>query len=157
MQMARKLHESGAKVERSFSFYEEGHSYEKKLLERTRIDAPDYEEMSSQARLLNNLLLADRGEPVLCHNDFFSLNFLVKDDQISLIDWEYAGMSDYANDFGTFAVCEQLSDAIWSGRSIITLGELPPPKRLGTTLARSEWPDGAGTSGLSSKMRKVRT
>ena len=111
MQMARRLHESGAKVERSFSFYEEGRSYEKKLLERTHIDAPDYEEMSSQARLLNNLLLADRGEPVLCHNDFFSLNFLVKDDQISLIDWEYAGMSDYANDFGTFAVCEQLSDA----------------------------------------------
>ena len=130
MQMARKLHESGAKVERSFSFYEEGRSYEKKLLERTRIDAPDYEEMSSQARLLNNLLLADRGEPVLCHNDFFSLNFLVKDDQISLIDWEYAGMSDYANDFGTFAVCEQLSDADMERALHHYFGRTPTPEEI---------------------------
>ena len=28
---------------------------------------------------------------------------------ISLIDWEYAGMSDYANDFGTYTVCCELS------------------------------------------------
>ena len=130
MQMARRLHESGAKVERSFSFYEEGRSYEKKLLERTHIDAPDYEEMSSQARLLNKLLLADRGEPVLCHNDFFSLNFLVKDDQISLIDWEYAGMSDYANDFGTFAVCEQLSDADMERALHHYFGRTPTPEEI---------------------------
>ena len=29
---------------------------------------------------------------------------------MSLIDWEYSGMSDYASDFGTFAVCCQLSE-----------------------------------------------
>lgn len=29
---------------------------------------------------------------------------------MSLIDWEYAGMSDVANDFGTFTVCCQLTD-----------------------------------------------
>ena len=39
------------------------------------------------------------------------MNFLIGDDgDISLIDWEYAGMSDCANDFGTFSVCEQLSE-----------------------------------------------
>ena len=44
-------------------------------------------------------------------NDFFELNFLVdEDDAYYLIDWEYAGMSDYANDFGTFCVCCQLSE-----------------------------------------------
>ena len=31
-------------------------------------------------------------------------------DDMSLIDWEYSGMSDYASDFGTFAVCCQLSE-----------------------------------------------
>lgn len=40
---------------------------------------------------------------------FFRLNFLIAPDgHIDLIDWEYAGMSDYANDFRTFSVCEQL-------------------------------------------------
>ena len=111
MQMARRLHESGARVERAFSFYEEGRSYEGKILERGRIDAPDWPEMRAQAEELDALLRADGGEPVLCHNDFFGLNFLVgAGGRIDLIDWEYAGMGDYANDFGTFAVCERLSE-----------------------------------------------
>ena len=111
MDMARKLHESGVKVNRSFSFYEEGKAYERKILEHGPIDVEDYWEMSRQADQLNELLVADGGEPVLCHNDFFGLNFLVSEDgKINLIDWEYAGMGDYANDFGTFSVCEQLSE-----------------------------------------------
>lgn len=111
MEMARKLHESGTTVSRSFSFYEEGKGYEAKVLERRSIDIPDYWEMSEQAAKLNEHACADGGEPVLCHNDFFGLNFLVdKEGKVSLIDWEYAGMSDYANDFGTFSVCEQLTE-----------------------------------------------
>lgn len=111
MEMARKLHESNARVARSFSFYEEGKSYERKTLDRGQIDIPDYWDMSSQATKLNELLIKDSGRPVLCHNDFFGLNFLVANDgSVSLIDWEYAGMGDYANDFGTFSVCEQLTE-----------------------------------------------
>lgn len=111
MEMARKLHQCGAKVSRYFSFYEEGKAFEHKALERAPIDAGDYWEMSRQADRLNELLVADGAELVLCHNDFFGLNFLVtKEGKINLIDWEYAGMGDYANDFGTFSVCEQLSE-----------------------------------------------
>lgn len=43
------------------------------------------------------------------HNDFFPQNLLIEDDgEIHLIDWEYAGMSDVANDFGTFMVCAEI-------------------------------------------------
>ena len=111
MEMARRVHESGAVVERNFSFYEEGRSYEKAILAREPINVADWAEMSEQAAKLNGLIKADGGRPVLCHNDFFGLNFLIdRNDNVSLIDWEYAGMGDYANDFGTFAVCEQLSE-----------------------------------------------
>ncbi|MGO5293610.1 phosphotransferase [Collinsella sp. LCP21S3_A3] len=111
MQMARRLHESGAKVNRYFSFYEEGRGYERAILKHGPIDVPDLSEMDTQAAELNRMLIADGGDPVLCHNDFFSLNFLVSGDgHVDLIDWEYAGMSDYANDFGTFCVCEQLTE-----------------------------------------------
>ena len=111
MQMARRLHESGARLERTFSFYREGKGYERAVLERGRIDVTDWPEMESQATELNAMLVADGGDPVICHNDFFGLNFLVsKEGHVDLIDWEYAGMGDYANDFGTFAVCEQLSE-----------------------------------------------
>ena len=54
---------------------------------------------------------ADGYPTCVCHNDFFPLNFLVEaNGQMSLIDWEYAGMSDVANDFGTFVVCSELSE-----------------------------------------------
>ena len=111
MQMARRLHESGARLERAFSFYQEGKGYERAILERGRIDVADWPEMESQATELNAMLVADGGDPVICHNDFFGLNFLVSEEgHVDLIDWEYAGMGDYANDFGTFCVCEQLTE-----------------------------------------------
>ena len=111
MKMARKLHECDVKVNHKFSFYDEGKTYERKILEHSPINADDYWEMSHQADRLNDKLISDGGKAVLCHNDFFGLNFLVtQDEKINLIDWEYAGMGDYANDFGTFAVCEQLSE-----------------------------------------------
>ncbi len=111
MEMARKLHECGATVDRSFSFYEEAALFEKKILEREPICASDWSAMRAQADRLNDLFVADGEQPVLCHNDFFGLNFLIGNDGfIDLIDWEYAGMGDYANDFGTFSVCERLSE-----------------------------------------------
>ena len=111
MRMARTLHESNARVGREFSFYKEGKSYERALLERGPIDVVDYEKMERRATRLNAFLEADGSDLVLCHNDFFGLNFLVDPNgEINLIDWEYAGMSDYANDFGTFCVCEQLEE-----------------------------------------------
>ncbi|MFR4568947.1 MAG: phosphotransferase family protein [Collinsella stercoris] len=63
----------------------------------------------------------------LCHNDFFMLNFLIDaSGKYYLIDWEYAGMSDYANDFGTFCVCcelgEQEVDAALEGRHKVPVG-----------------------------------
>ncbi len=141
MVMARKLHESGAKVERSFSFYTEGKRYECMLKERGPIDVSDWQEMSSQADMLNNLIGAEAADPVLCHNDFFGLNFLVaEDDRVSLIDWEYAGMGDYANDFGTFCVCEQLDEE----RMHKALGYY-----FGRTPTASEWRHNLAQVGLA--------
>ncbi|HJB54765.1 MAG TPA: phosphotransferase, partial [Candidatus Olsenella avistercoris] len=69
---------------------------------------------------------ADDAPTCLCHNDFFALNFLVDaDDKYYLIDWEYAGMGDYANDFGTFAVCDQLDEDEMRGALEAYFGRTP--------------------------------
>ena len=136
MEMARKLHESGTQVSRYFSFYVEGKGYEQKVLERQSIDMPDYWEMSRQAERLSEFIEAEDEQPVLCHNDFFGLNFLVdQEGAISLIDWEYSGMSDYANDFGTFCVCEQLSDDQMMCALEYYFGRTPTPKEVRHNLA----------------------
>lgn len=110
MRMARSLHESGVAVETTFDFYQEAKRYESLLLEKGPIDIPGYAEDAADADALEAFVVADGAPTCLCHNDFFMLNFLIdKADKYYLIDWEYSGMSDYANDFGTFCVCCQLS------------------------------------------------
>ncbi len=70
------------------------------------IDVPGYFELRDKVLRLKALADADGFDKVPSHNDFFPPNFLVdKDGKISLIDWEYAGMSDMAADFGTMTVC----------------------------------------------------
>ena len=110
MQMARSLHESDVKVDTKFDFYAEAKRYEGLLLEKGPIDIPGYADDAADADALEAFVAADNAPTCLCHNDFFMLNFLIDEaDKYYLIDWEYSGMSDYANDFGTFCVCCQLS------------------------------------------------
>ena len=112
MQMAHQLHDSSATVATTFSFYKEAKRYEKLLLEKGPIEIPDYREMAQKVDLLQSYVERDNAPTCLCHNDFFMLNFLIdENDAYYLIDWEYAGMSDYANDFGTFCVCCELNDS----------------------------------------------
>lgn len=112
MEMARNLHESGVEVARGFDFYQEAKRYESLLREHGPIDIPGFADMAGKIEDLEAFVKADNASTCLCHNDFFYLNFLVeKDGAINLIDWEYAGMGDYANDFGTFCVCCELDES----------------------------------------------
>jgi len=71
---------------------------------------PDYVELRTKGMRLKAHADTDGFERVPSHNDFFPPNFLVSaDGHIDLIDWEYAGMSDVASDFGTLVVCTQMS------------------------------------------------
>ena len=111
MTLAYKLHQQDIKLERSFDYYKEGKKYESLLLEKGPVTLPEYEKMANDALRLHELAEADHARHCLTHNDFFNLNLLF-DEQgtLSLIDWEYAGMADYASDFGTFVVTCMLSE-----------------------------------------------
>lgn len=106
------------------------------MKERVSIDAPDFHTLAGKIDRLHELVLADDTEKCLCHNDFFYLNLLVdKDNRVSLIDWEYAGMSDYANDFGTFVVTCELTEAEALRALEHYFGRTPTPEELRHDLA----------------------
>jgi hypothetical protein len=115
MDMARTLHSSDMRLSRHFDFVTEGLKYEAILRQFGPIDVPDYQVMRDKIMRLKRFTEADGYQLVPSHNDFFPLNFLVSNDasnnEIDLIDWEYAGMSDPAADFGTMVVCASLSRA----------------------------------------------
>ncbi|MFT3876813.1 MAG: phosphotransferase [Propioniciclava sp.] len=109
MRMDRLLHESGKKLKRRFDFFDEGEAYERLLASHGPIDVPGYFELKEKVIRLKRHADADGYPQVPSHNDFFPQNLLIDaGGDIHLIDWEYAGMSDIANDFGTFVVCSQL-------------------------------------------------
>ena len=111
MQVARKLHEQDIRLDREFDYYEEGLKYEKLLLAKGPIEVPGYAELKDQAARAKQFADADHAPKCLTHNDFFGLNLLYdEENNLSLIDWEYAGMSDYASDYGTFVVTSELNE-----------------------------------------------
>ena len=105
MQLARTLHRSGNHAEWKFDVYEKALDIVAELKARGRKAFNDFEEIAANVARVHEFVAADDVEPCLCHNDFYDPNFLVGPDRIRLIDWEYAGESDYASDLGTFICC----------------------------------------------------
>ena len=102
MEIGRKLHGSGAASPWEFDVYAKAVEIVGLL---GQIEFNGFAELSELASRLSACVERDGVSPVLCHNDFYEPNFLVHDDGMDLIDWEYSAMSDYASDLGTFVCC----------------------------------------------------
>ena len=127
MSLSRHLHDAGARMSRSFDFVEEGLRYEALLAAHGPIQVPGYHELRDKVLRLKAHADADGFPQVPSHNDFFPPNFLVAEDgHIDLIDWEYAGMSDVAADFGTMVVCTEQMDEELAGTALAYYFKRPP-------------------------------
>lgn len=128
LSLARTLHQSGAVSEWSFDVYSKAVQIVDLLGSRAYPSFPDFGELADAARMLDECVRSDKVAPCLCHNDFYAPNFLVRDDVMYLIDWEYSAMSDYASDLGTFICCSDytLEEAL----SVIAryFGRTPTPE-----------------------------
>lgn len=111
-EVARRLHDSDATVAIDFDFYDESLRYRDLLKSEDVASIPDFTENAEIIDKLHKAFASDGlGKNCLCHNDFFFLNMLIDNNGVlSLIDWEYAGMADFSQDLGTFAVCCELDD-----------------------------------------------
>ena len=50
-------------------------------------------------------------EPVPCHNDLLTANFLDDGERLRIVDWEYAGMGDRFFDLANFSINHELDAA----------------------------------------------
>jgi thiamine kinase-like enzyme len=58
------------------------------------------------AQRIEGLRAADAHVP--CHNDLLNANFLEHDEQLRIVDWEYAGMGDRFFDLANFSINHEL-------------------------------------------------
>lgn len=104
MQVARKLHSSGIKVEHKFDFRERIEHYEDISKALHGILFHDYEDVKKNMLELLSLLDGMEKPLKLSHIDLIPDNFLIREDCVRLIDWEYSGMCDPLVDIAMFAI-----------------------------------------------------
>ena len=131
MQLARQLHDSGAQIEATFDFYEKSCYYEELLGGRDTLDIAGYEEVACKIDRLHAYVNEDDTHRCLSHNDFWPMNILLDEaGTMHLIDWEYAGMADYASDYGTFIVETQADERTARRALAFYFGREPSPEEV---------------------------
>ncbi len=103
MDKLRQFHGYKLEVEHEFDIFNEIQHYEN-LRGDTPSKYPDYFETKQNVESLQSLIDSLPKEWVLSHCDSVPGNFLLADDEVYLIDWEYAGMQDPHLDLAMFSL-----------------------------------------------------
>ncbi len=112
LKLVQALHKSGEILNRKFDFYEESKRYMKELKDRNASIPQEIIDLETIVESLHNYLTNEENTNIcICHNDILGANILIDEqNRYHLIDWEYAGMSDYAQDFATLCVSEAFNE-----------------------------------------------
>jgi thiamine kinase-like enzyme len=104
-QALRAIH-AGPPLPASFSPFERTRSYERTARGRGGTIPDAYPEVRAAAHEIEAVL---GYEPVPCHNDLLTANFLDDGERLRIVDWEYAGMGDRFFDLANFSNHHDLS------------------------------------------------
>jgi thiamine kinase-like enzyme len=131
----RTFHDSGAELTTGFDSFRVVEEYASTAASHGVQTPPEFAEALARARAIREAVAGqEEHDPVPCHDDLLSSNFLHDGKQVRIVDWEYAGMGDRYFDLGNFAVNNELGaddeDALLS----LYFGE-PATDRRRATLA----------------------
>ncbi len=105
LQLVKKLHDQKITSPYDFDIWQRTLDFIDLIIDH-RKDFSDFNEIFNGMQELYELTKTDGVKKILCHCDCYDPNFLVdKNGFVTLIDWEYSGNDDPANDLGTFICC----------------------------------------------------
>ncbi|MGH2870940.1 MAG: phosphotransferase [Solirubrobacteraceae bacterium] len=107
-----------------------GASYRELAVSRGVVLPAAYEPARRCAAEIETALQGPEHEPVPCHNDLLTANFMLDSERLWIVDWEYAGMGDRYFDLGNLAVNNDLSESDEERLLHAYFGEPPGPRRL---------------------------
>lgn len=103
MHKLREFHKLNIKVEHEFNIYKQIDFYES-LWNGQPSNYIDYKETKRKVLSLRDFIEKEIKNKCLTHIDAVPDNFLITNDEINLIDWEYAGMQDPDVDIAMFCI-----------------------------------------------------
>jgi thiamine kinase-like enzyme len=106
----RALHSCEERLPVEFSSFRIVETYAARMAGRGAEVPSPYEWALAAAHRIEAVLVGPEHEPVPCHNDLLSANFIRSPRGVRIVDWEYAGMNDRYFDLGNFAVNNELGE-----------------------------------------------
>ncbi len=107
----RSLHSCEERLPVEFSSFRIVETYAARMAGRGAEVPSSYEWAMGAAHRIEATLVGPEHEPVPCHNDLLSANFIRSPQGVRIVDWEYAGCGDRYFDLGNFAVNNELGEA----------------------------------------------
>ena len=105
LDVLRKLHSSGIKLDYGMQPWEDALKMEELLRERSSNCFDEYEILKRKIGRLYKMTINDGVEKCFCHGDTYKPNWMIQPDgRVILIDWEYSGYSDPGIDVGYYIV-----------------------------------------------------
>ncbi len=135
MDLIRMVHTCGVQSQWTFDVMDAARAIIGMLGKRFYPTFPDFDDLTCRIERLDAFVKADGVPLCLCHNDFYAPNFLVRGDEMYLIDWEYSAMSDYASDLGTFICCSEYTPDQAMGVIDLYFGGSASPSQMRHCLA----------------------
>jgi thiamine kinase-like enzyme len=124
------FHDSGLELPTDFHVTEIVSEYAEVALHRGGTLPERFDEAAARGREVTDVVSGHpEHQPVPCHNDLLTANFLHDGERILIVDWEYAGMGDRFFDLGNFAVNNELGEDDEERLLEAYFGEAPTPRR----------------------------
>ncbi len=99
--LLKKIHNSGLKADEDYNWLGRLDKYEKLVLQEGFKESR-HEYLELKKSLVEDFDYFEKAELVLCHGDSQLSNFVVSDEQLYLLDWEFCGNNDPYYDIACF-------------------------------------------------------
>ena len=113
LSLLSRLHQANVQSEYAYRLWEQANDFFKKIQEIGKDDTSDFYALRDKISRLHQLVQEDRWPECLNHCDALAANFLIDsnagEERMTLIDWEYSGQGDTAQDLGSFIACSDMS------------------------------------------------
>lgn len=140
LNLLAELHKANIQSEYPYRLWDQANDFLQKICTLGKDDTPDFYILYEKIKSLYKHTLSDNWPECLNHCDALAANFLISDNgsqesDMTLIDWEYSGQGDTAQDLGSFIACSDMSYEEALAAIEIYLGHWPSDKELRHFLA----------------------
>lgn len=110
MSIMSELHKANVQSKFAYRLWDQATDFLHKIQRLHKDDTSDFYKLHDKIEKLYKYAQKDGWPECLNHCDTLAANFLIGEDgDMTLIDWEYSGQGDTAQDLGSFIACSDLS------------------------------------------------